>query len=229
MENEKEIDLLELFKAILKKWKMVLCITLICTILSAFISFFVLTPKYEASVQLFIGKESTSSTDEAYNSNDVTMYQNLLQTYAKIIETEDVVNKAISDSKHDVTIDHVLNSLEVLPSDKTQILEIKYTDTDKYVVKEILDSITKNFIDKAQSLIPNGKVEVIESVKLPEKPISPNNFKNIAIGIILGLAIGIGIAVCMELMNNTFKAKNDLENALGIPVVGVIPDEDDFK
>lgn len=229
MEDEKEIDLTELFKSIIKRWKMIICVTLLCTIVSAVLSFFVLTPKYEVSTKLFIGKESSDTKEQNYNTNDVTMYQKLLKTYAQMIQTNDLVNKAIKAKNLSLKSEKVLKQLKVEPSDDTQVIEISYIDSDKYIAKNLVEAISNEFIKQAQELIPNGKVQVIESVKLPEKPVSPNKVKNIAIAVALGLIIGIGIAVVLEFTNNTFKSKEELEKALGVPVIGTIPDQEKVK
>ncbi|MDD6794732.1 MAG: Wzz/FepE/Etk N-terminal domain-containing protein [Clostridiaceae bacterium] len=229
MKEEKEIDIIELLRSIQKRWKMIVCVILVCTIISAVLSFFVITPKYQVSTKLFIGKEATTTDDQNYNNNDVTMYQKLLKTYAQMIQTNDLVNKAISEEDLNLNSQEVLKELKVTPSNDTQVLEINYIDANKYVAKDLVGSITKEFIKESQELIPNGKVKVIESVKLPEKPVSPNTTKNIAIGLILGLILGIGIAVVLEFTNNTFKSKEELEKVLGVPVIGTIPDEEKIK
>ena len=73
---EETINLSDILMAIKRRWKMIVGITLGATIISVVISFFLLTPKYEANTKLFIGKQQ--GEDENYNYNDVTMYQNLL-------------------------------------------------------------------------------------------------------------------------------------------------------
>ena len=208
---------------------MIVCITLLCTLVSAVLSFFVITPKYQVSTKLFVGKESTNAKDQNYNNNDVTMYQKLLKTYAQMIQTNDIVSKAINDKKLNLNSKNVLKKLKVSPSEDTQVIEITYVDTDKYLAKNLLDSITAMFIKESHELIPNGKVKTIEAVRLPDKPVSPNKIKNIAIGLVLGLVLGSGLAVFLAFTNNTFKSKDELEEVLGVPVIGTIPDQEKIK
>ena len=42
--------------------------------------------------------------------------------------------------------------------------------------------------------------------------------------LILGLLTGIGIVIAAMYFDNTFKNKGVLEEEIGIPVIGVIPD-----
>ena len=49
------------------RWKLVLSMTLTTTIVAAVLSFFIISPKYEAKTKLFIGKESSSEQTQNYN------------------------------------------------------------------------------------------------------------------------------------------------------------------
>ncbi len=185
--------------------------------------FFLVAPKYKASEKVFIGKEDTK--DQSYNTNDVQMYQKLIKTYAELMMTDDLVDRAIKSDGLNITSEKVLSSLTVTPRTDTQIIEIQYISTDKALAKDVVNSITNEFIKSSKELIPNGKVKVIESAKVPESPSSPNKAMNIFIASLVGFIISIGLAFLLEFIDNTFKTKGQLEEALGIPVIGVIPDD----
>lgn len=214
-------DILEVLR---KRWKMILSITFIAVVFTAIMSFFVISPKYQASTKVFIGKENSTSVDQGYNNNDVQMYQKLIKTYAEVIQTSDLVEKAVADIGSDVEAEDVLKNLTVTPRADTQILEIQYVNQDNVFAKKLVESLTNEFIKSSTDLIPNGNIKVIEKVKLPEKPVSPNKKLNIAIAFLLGIMISVGFSFLIEFMDNTFKTKEQLEDALGIPVLGAIPD-----
>ena len=221
--NEEIIRIEDIFDILRKRWKMIISITLLATLIAAIVSFFIIAPKYEASTKVFIGKENTK--DQNYNSSDIQMYQQLLKTYSEVIKTNDLVEKAIDTANLDITSGEVLKNLTVTPSANTQILEIKYISKDKILSKNVLDSVTTQFIKSSKDLIPNGNVKIIESVKIPESPASPNKKMNIAIAFLIGLMISVGLAFLLEFMDNTFTTKEQLEQILGIPVIGTIPDD----
>ena len=134
--EEQVISLSEIFEALKKRWIMIVAITLTATIISGVISFFVIDPVYEASTKVFIGKEE--SDDAAYNSSDINMYQQLLQTYAQAIKTKDLVNRAISGLSYDeLEASSVVDALTVNPISSTQILEIKYKSKDAEEAKDV--------------------------------------------------------------------------------------------
>ncbi|AVK50111.1 capsular biosynthesis protein [Clostridium sp. MF28] len=222
---EESIRIEEIINILLKRWKMILSITLLATLTAGIVSFFVIAPKYEASTKVFIGKEKTDSKDQNYNNSDIQMYQQLLKTYAEVIKTNALVEKAINAEGFDLISKDVLNDLTVTPAANTQILEIKYISKDRNLSKEVLDSITNQFIKTSTELIPNGNVKIVEPAELPENPASPNKKLNIAIAFLLGLMVSVGLAFLLEFLDNTFKSKDQLEQILGIPVIGAIPED----
>lgn len=227
--NEENINISEIIDSLKKRWKMIVLITVLFTLASGVISFFVIKPEYKATTKLFIGKQENNKQD--YNSNDVMMYQKLLSTYAEVIKTDDLISKSLTKSNIDRESKKVLEKLVVTPRADTQILEISYEDTDPYTAKNIVSSVTDEFIKYSKTLIKNGNVQIIQKAQVPEEPVSPNKKLNIAIAFILGLMVSIGLALLLEFMDNTFKTKEELEKITGLPVIGVIPElsEKDIK
>ena len=223
--EEQVISISEIFEALKKRWILIVSITLVATLISGILSFFVIKPTYEASTKVFVGKEESSL--EGYNTNDIQMYQKLLQTYAETIKTNEVVQAAINNTNADLSVKDVKDSLTVTPIADTQILQIKYKNNDPEVAKSILENITNEFVILSKELVPNGNVRVIEAVQLPENPVAPNKKMNIAIAFLLGLMVSVGLVFLLEYLDNTFKTKENLERELNIPVLGLIPSCDE--
>ena len=104
-------------------------------------------------------------------------------------------------------------------------MEVKYTSTNKEEARDVVEAITEEFIKKSESLITNANVQVVESVRLPKYPVTPNKKLNISIGIFSGFMLGIAIALILEYIDTTIKTKEDVEEIIGLTVIGVIPNE----
>ena len=219
--EEQVISISEIIDAVKKRWKIIALCTLIATLVSGIFSFFIISPTYEASTKVFIGKEESSV--ENYNYNDITMYQKLLKTYSELIKTKDLINRSITNSEYELEVEDVLNNVSVTTVADTQMIQIAYKSTSPNIAKNMLENITNEFITTAQDLVPNGNVRVLETVELPEEPVAPNKKMNIAIAFILGMMVGLGIVFLLEYLDNTYKNKEQLEKDLDIPVLGVIP------
>lgn len=222
--EEQVISISEIIDAVKKRWKIIALTTVLATLVSGIFSFFVISPTYEASTKVFIGKEESSM--ESYNYNDITMYQKLLKTYSELIKTKDLINRAITNSKYELKVEEVLNDVSVTTVADTQMIQIAYRSTSPNIAKNMLENITNEFIATAQELVPNGNVKILESVELPKNPVAPNKTMNIAIAFILGMMVGFGIVFLLEYLDNTYKNKEQLEKDLDIPVLGVIPMSD---
>ena len=221
--EEKQLDIREIQRVLKKRWKLISIITIILTIFTAVMSYFIIIPQYQSSNKLFIGKAEHDNTN--YNTSDIQMYEKLLKTYSELIQTNDLIIKAIDKGNIDVSVDMVLNGLAVEPKNDTEILAVSFKCSDPVLSKDVIDAVTKEFISEAKDLIPNGTVKIIQSSNLPNYPVSPNIPKNIVLGFIVGFMLSILLAFWLEFIDNTFKTKEQLEEIMGIPVIGLIPIE----
>lgn len=221
--EEQVISISEIFEVLKKRWMLIASITIIATLVSGIVSFFIIKPTYETSTKVFIGKEGANL--EAYNNNDIQMYQKLLQTYAEMIKTDEVIDNAINKTGAEISVGEVKQGLTVSPIADTQILQVKYKNNNPRIAKDILENLINEFIVLAEELVPNGNARIIEKVKIPENPVAPNKMMNIAIVFLLGLMVSVGLVFLIEYLNNTFKSKDELERQLDIPVIGIILQE----
>ncbi|WP_404987679.1 YveK family protein [Clostridium culturomicium] len=219
--EEQVISISEIIDSLKKRWKLIVVITLCATLLSGVVSFFVLKPQYEATTKVFIGKEE--GAEQGYNQSDVIMYKQLMKTYLETVKTKDLIGRALEDVKTELEVKEVLAGLTVTNVADTQILEIKFKGKNPEEARDIVAAVTGEFINTSKTLVANGNVRVIEEVVVPENPVSPNKKMNIAIAFILGLMVSVGICFLLEFMDNSFKNKEQVEQELGIPVIGLIP------
>jgi polysaccharide chain length determinant protein (PEP-CTERM system associated) len=65
--------------------------------------------------------------------------------------------------------------------------------------------------------------KIVEPAQLPEKPFSPDRVRIDLIGAVLGIALGIGMAVLLEYMDTTIRSEADVVIALKVPVLARVP------
>ena len=76
-----------------------------------------------------------------------------------------------------------------------------------------------------------GKIQVVDYGMLPLGPYKPDIPLNLALGLIVGLIAGAGVAFLLEFMDNSIKRVDELTDRFQIPVLGVLPlvEEQDLK
>ncbi|GAA0109844.1 MULTISPECIES: YveK family protein [Clostridium] len=196
------ISIEEIIKILKKRRKIIVIITLLSTLASVVLSFFVIEPKYEASTKLFIGKETTEA-NQSYSQSDVIMYQTLMKTYCEVIKTNDLILKAAKEANIDLNAEEVLENLSVITIADTQILEVSFKSENAKEARDLIEEITKEFIKISKELFPNGNVKVLQQVSLPEKPVSPNKIINISIAFLLGLIVSVALSFLLEFFHKT--------------------------
>jgi capsular exopolysaccharide synthesis family protein len=66
-------------------------------------------------------------------------------------------------------------------------------------------------------------VEIVDKAVPGLRPVRPNKPLNIALGVIIGLVVGVGLAFFIEYLDTSVKTIDDVERMLQSPVLGVIP------
>jgi polysaccharide biosynthesis transport protein len=68
-----------------------------------------------------------------------------------------------------------------------------------------------------------NNVRVLERATVPGVPVRPRPLQNLMIGLMLGLATGVALAFVIEALDNTLKTQADVEQFLGVSVLGLVP------
>jgi len=89
---------------------------------------------------------------------------------------------------------------------------------------EVRDRLWRRIIqEKIDTAIPKTVVEIIEHAEPSFRAVRPKKTLNIALGIVVGLAVGVGLAFFIEYLDTSVKTIDDVERALQAAVLGVIP------
>jgi capsular exopolysaccharide synthesis family protein len=78
--------------------------------------------------------------------------------------------------------------------------------------------------EKIDTELPKtSMVKIVDNAVVGTRPVRPNKPLNIALGIIIGLVVGVGLAFFIEYLDTSVKTIDDVERSLQAPVLGVIP------
>ena len=221
---EETIDLREYFAIIKKRFWIIAIITVVAMVVSGVISFFVLSPVYEAKSTLIVNTEKNEET-QMITGDQFSVSQKLAVTYGEIIKSRTVLEDVISNLKLDSEYEDLVEKITVSPVQDTQIISISVQDTNPKKARDIANEIPKVFEKEVKRITKANDIQVIDKAILPENPIKPNKMMNVAIAAVLGMMIGLFVVFVLEYLDNKIKTPQDVEKHLDLPILGVIPNE----
>jgi len=223
---EEEIDLREYWEVLKKRWIIVVVLPLIAALTSGIISYFVIKPVYQASTTLIVGKKASEAGQAAVQMLDNSVLQANLQlakTYAAIAQSRTVEQNVIDDLDLPMTVGQLDKMISINPVKTTEILEIQVMNTDPELAAAIANSMAGEFSKSVIEIKKVDSVSIVDTAVIPEHPVKPNKPLNVLIAFVVGLMASLGLVFLLEYLDNTIKTSNDVEDILGIPVLGVIP------
>ena len=220
---EETIDLREYFFILKKKIWLIIASALVCGLISGLVSFFVLSPVYEANTSLIVNKEVGNETTEMTTTDDLNYVQKLALTYGEIIKSRTVITSTIEKLGLDMTYSELASAVSVTNVSDTQIIKISVQNENPLIATKICNAIPEIFSTEVQRIVKASGVEVIDKAIMPENPIKPNKKMNVLIAMVLGVMVSVFIIFLIEALNTKIKEPRDIEEKLGIPVFGVVP------
>jgi capsular polysaccharide biosynthesis protein len=226
---EETISLKELLDTLKKRLLLIVSITLIAAIVSGVVSYFFLTPIYQASTQILINQ--AKSEQAVFSPSDVQTNLQLINTYNVIIKSPVILDKVVEDLDLKMTAAELNEKITVASEKDSQVVNVTVQDSDATVAAQIANKTADVFQKEIASIMNVDNVSILAKADVTENPapIKPRPLLNVAIALVVGLMAGVGIAFLLEYFNNTIKNEQDVEKILGLPILGIIATIDDQK
>ncbi|MCA0985192.1 capsular biosynthesis protein [Halobacillus yeomjeoni] len=221
---EETISLKEIFEVLKKRILLIISLAAGAAVLSALITFFVLTPTYQTSSQFIVNQSESQSQNTPYDINDIRTNVELINTYNIIIKSPRILDQVIEDLELNMTATSLANKIQVSNANQSQVVNVVVTDEDPTQAVAIANRTVKVFKEEIPQLMNVDNVNILTEavVAADPSPVSPKPALNIAIALVVGLMVGVGLAFLLEYLDNTIKTEEDIEKSLGLPIMGVV-------
>lgn len=221
---EDTINLKELLGTIKKRISLILSVTLITIILSAFITFFILTPKYEASTQILVNQ--SQNNNEELSSTDLQSSRELISTYNVIMTSPAILEPVIERSNFNGSIGDLRSKINVEAEEESQVATVTIEDESPQVAVNLVNTLAQTFEEEISNIMDVDNVSILAEAQIEDSnsPVSPQPILNLFVGFIIGALLGFGLAFLLEYLDKSIKNENDIEKELEIPILGVVPE-----
>ena len=227
--DEIEIDLLHLAKVLMKKWWLILLVTIITGVASLVGTLFFVTPLYTSDVKFYVNNSdiSVGNITASITSGDISASQSLVDTYIVILKSRSTINDVIQRSGVDYNYGQMVDMMEASSVNGTEIFEVTVTNKDPEMAKKIANDIAEILPLQIADIVTGSSVSVVDRAIAAQNQSSPNLSRNALIGALLGMVLIMAILVIKDLMNPEIKSEDELSNLFDIPILASIPNTED--
>ena len=221
-ERDYGLAILELLQALKEKTALILAVTILAAAIGWGFSACLMPRKYEASVNMIVN--TRTEIVGVVTSDSISSAQDLVDTYAIIIKSNKVLNQVIDQMELHMSYEELSEMITVDPIRNTQVMKIAAQCADASLAARIVQTISEIAPDIVADAVEAGSCKVVSDVYSSTKPVSPDIPRNTFVVAVLAFLAVCGMVVLRELLNDYIVDDVDLENKLGITVIGVIPD-----
>ncbi len=179
------------------------------------------TPTYTSSTKMYVLSRGQSASD--VTSSDLQLSAVLASDYAQLIKDRTVTESVIAELGLSMNSAALASKISVDMPGQGRIITISVTDTDPYMAAKLATTVRDTAATHIKEVMDSEAVNVVEEANIPEGQTMFNYKKNGLAGIVLGMAVAIGIIMLQYMMNDTIKNAEDVERYLGLSLLGSIP------
>ena len=228
MENiqneEMEIDLWEIFRALKKRALVILAAALLCACLACAYTLALVTPMYTSSSAMLV----LSKEEATVSTADLQVGSQLTNDYSVLITSRPVLQEVINTLSLDMDYEDLEKKISVTNPEETRILELSVENPDPEMAKKIVDTLSEvssQYIGEQMEVDPP---KIIEEGEIPTKRTSPSMSKNVLLGFMAGLVVSAGLIVLQTVLDDTIKTEDDITKYLGLYTLSSVPDRKDY-
>ena len=223
--NTIEIDVLSLLRTIWRKKFLILLTAILTTGLAFAYSAFLATPQYDSTTRLYVVTQSSDNVAGITNQ-DLQAGSFLVKDYKEIILSQDVLKNVTTtlgitdDIEEKITVE--------IPVD-TRILSITVRDSDPNQAATIANTLRDEAAKKIIEVTKVSDVTTLEAALPAENPSTPQTKRNLVLGFVAGAFLATALALVLEVLDDRVKRPQDIEEGLGMTLLGVVPQAEKLK
>ena len=220
------MELTDYTRIIRKRWRIIAAAVVVCLAGAALATY--VTPKiYQAQTRIFVSTPGAKDNKALMQGNSFT--QSRVASYADVITNRLVLDPVIRTLNLDTTAAQLGSQITATVSPGTVLIEIDVTNADPRMAAQVADALAKQIthtVADLEGIAPDKsspvKLTVLSAATVPTTPISPKVTRNLNLAVVLGLLLGLGLALIRDLRDTTIKGKKDCAEVTDATVLGGI-------
>jgi len=218
-----EIDIFATLKVLWKRKFSIILVALVFAIAAFGYSAFLAKKEYQSTSRIYVVSRQNQDNNTLTNS-DLQAGAYLVKDYREIILSQNVLSQAIEELKLDMTPAELSKKISVSVPTDTRILSITAKDGDAKEAAGVANGLRNVAAEKIISVTKVSDVTTLDEAEVPQSPSSPNIRRNVLLGFVAGAGLMLVLLVVVEVLDDRVKRPEDVEELMGLPLLGVVPD-----
>ena len=210
-----------------KRWLPIVSLGLLGVLLAAVLTSLA-TPKFESTTRLFVSTPNAGTSSDLAQGNQ--FIQQRVQSYSDILTNDRVLQPAIDQLGLPDTPAELASRVRAEAPFNTVLIDITVTDPSPTQAAAIANAIASSFINVVTELergsgavgVSPVSLSAVGSAQVPSGPVAPNERLNVAVGLIVGLIAGVGLAALRQALDRRLDGEQGVARA-GLAVLGRVP------
>lgn len=222
------MELTDYLRILRAHWLGVLLLTVATA--TAALAFSLTQPKvYAANANGFVS--AGLNDNPALASVSDSLAKSRAKSYVDIAKSRATAQDVIDELGLDAAPSSLIGNIDVEQPIDTVLIKVTARAATPLEAQQLADAWIAALAGQvAQIEDPKGKnkagtleVVPVESAELPTSPVSPQTDRNVLLGLVLGLLLGLGYAVIRSQLDRRIRSAAAVEQRFGVTVVGAIP------
>ncbi|HGA1491787.1 TPA: YveK family protein, partial [Streptococcus suis] len=188
-------------------------------------SSFLVTPQYDSTTRIYVVSQNVEA-GAGLTNQELQAGTYLVKDYKEIILSQDVLTQVATELNLNENLKEKVSVS--IPVD-TRIVSISVRDADPNEAARIANSLRTFAAQKIVEVTKVSDVTTLEEAVPAEEPTTPNTKRNIILGLLAGGILATGLVLVMEVLDDRVKRPQDIEEVMGLTLLGVVPDSKKLK
>lgn len=188
-----------------------------------------IAPEYTSATKLFVAVRTGDAASASDVSQGNSAAQQKVRSYADIVGTGSVLQPVIDELALDTTVARLARSVSTTISTNTVVVTIAVSGPSAAETARVADAVGASFtkvVERLETPAPGAAslvtVSPVQQAVVPTAPSGPNRNLNVAVGAIIGLIAGFGLAVLRSVMDTRVHGPREIGAATTAPMLGTI-------
>lgn len=222
--NESRSSLATLLGVIRSRLLIILAIGVACAVVFALVTKFFIAPQYSSVAKFYVNNNKKADNQTGVSQQDINASQSLAETSIVYIRNSGKLLQAVLDEAgSDRTTGELKKMITTGTYSSTEFFYVSVSAPSPEEALELAQAFDKVIPEKIPETVMGAVIKTADDPRLPTDQDSPNLVLNTLVGALLGVVISLLIFFLREVLDSTVYDEDDIKDAFGYPVIGVIP------